>query len=546
MSIIKNYSLGSQGVIIDPHHLLPGVSPEGMSLAQNFFHDKNAGFGGAMRKRPGFTKFNLLNAGAAILGGIGMPVAGTGGAPAAGGGGNTGDSETGTSTGTGVGTGLPGDTFDGAAAPNYSSPSVGTALFGTGLFGGARLIVIGRGSNQGATGSSGRGWYVSSKGLANTAINVDLTPGPPGVVYSFPPTAVFPGSFSSPSVYHAASGYLFYAKNHDQPGGTATEIRKVNGATDSLVATVAISTVDAAFSNGNHLTGANRQHVTSMHLGYDGFIYITLKDRAGGQDVNGLNYGRVFKLNATSGTLSDITVTAPAILPYCCAFFDGKLFWGEFNLNISEVTGALTSANIYATNSDFTASAVDTGLTPGAGGGVITSLLPFPANDQPNQILFAGNGGNGAGFNSVYTRQRGAVGASTWTGTLVGSGGAAIAGNHFPSMVEFNGKLYASFYNPTAAAKIYQFTPDYSGVAADGFWNGAGTWATVFTAAGTFRPYNLFVDDGVIYAIGQLGFGSTCSALVSTDGTTWTDKSASLPAGANQSFPLPILAGFNQ
>lgn len=552
MGKIKNYSLGSQGVILDPHHLLPGVSPEGMSKAQNFFHDANAGFAGALRKRPGFQKFNPLNMGGAILGGIGMPVAGNGSAVGGGAPIGTGDPADGTSTGTGDGTGLPGATWDGSAAPVFTPPSVGGSFFtgsGTTLFGGARLIVIGRGNNSGTSGSNGGiGWFVSSKGLADTAVAVTKTTGlQPACIVAYPPTTVFAGSNGTPSVYHPASGYLFYAAGHDQPSGTATTIRKVNGATDSLVATIAVSTVDAAFSNGNHLTGQNRQHVSDMHLGYDGFIYISLKDRAGGQDVNNLNYGRVFKMNPTTGTVSDVTVTAPAMLPYVTTFFDGKIFWGSFDLAASEVTAVLTSANFYATNADFTGSVVDQGLTPSAGGGVVTCALPFPSNDPSNQILFVGTGSNGAAFNAIFTRQRGVAGGVNWLGgsPLIGSGGAATAGNNFPSLCEFGGNLYASFYNPGQIAKIYKFTPDYSGLAADGFWNGAGTWTTAATLAIT-TSYTLFADDGVLYAIGQLGFGGTQGAYVSTDGATWTDKSASLPAFGNQSYPLPILAGFNQ
>lgn len=550
MAKIKNSSLGSQGVILDPHHLLPGVSPEGMTLAQNFYHDANAGFGGALRKRPGFQKFNPLNMGGVILGGIGMPVAGNGSAVGGGAPIGTGDSADGTSVGTGDGTGLPGATFDGSAAPVFTPPSVGAALFATpGLFGGARLIIVGRGSNQGAIGSYGRGWYVSSKGLADVAVNVDLTPGPPGVVYSYPPTVVFPGAMGNPSIYHAASGYMYYAKNHDQPSGTVTEIRKVNGATDSLVATVALSSAAAAYSNGVIATGANRQHITGMHLGSDGFIYMSLKDRAGGQDVNDLNYGRILKMNVSTGTYAELTMTDPAILPYECVFFDGKVFWGTFNLASSEVAAGLTSAVIYVTNADFTGSTIDTGLATAAGGSVITSMLPFPAGDVPNQILFAGIGCNGVAFSYVIARQRNAASALPWStgiSTNIGSGGAATAGNYFPSLVEFNGNMYASFYNPGQTSKIYKFVPNYGALASDGFWDGTGTWSTVFTGAGTFRPYNLFVDDGVIYAIGSIGFGSAASALVSTDGTTWTDKSASLPAGGSQNFPLPILTGFNQ
>lgn len=540
-------TLGHSGVVIDKNFVEPTLPIDALTTAQNATHDPQAGHAGGLVKRPGLARFNLINAGGIILGGIPMPVIGFGGAPAAGGGGDTGDS--GSSTGTGDMTGAPGATFDGSAGPVYTSPSVGAAAFGGGaLFGGARLIVVGRGSNQGATGSYGRGWYVSSKGLANVAVNVDLTPGPPGVVYSYPPTIVFPGAMGNPSVYHAASGYLYYAKNHDQPSGTVTEIRKVNGATDSLVATVALASAAAAYSNGVVLTGANRQHVTCMHLASDGFIYMALKDRAGGQDVNNLNYGRILKMNVSTGVYSELTMTDPAILPYCCVFFDGKVFWGTFNLAASEVTAVLTGASIYVTNADFTGSTIDTGLNTAAGGAVISCMLPFPAADTANQILFAGIGCNGAAFSFVNTRQRSAASALPWSSgisSLIGSGGAATAGNYFASMVEFNDKLYASYYNPGQTTKIYQFTPNYSGLAADGFWDGTGTWATVYTGA-TFRPYNLFVDDGVLYGIGQIGFGAACSAVVSTDGTTWTDKSANLPAGANQSFPLPILGGFNQ
>jgi hypothetical protein len=179
----------------------------------------------------------------------------------------------------------------------------------------------------------------------------------------------------------------------------------------------------------------------------------------------------------------------------------------------------------------------------------VTSLYTFPTTGD-DQILFGGFGinGNGTDYPGIYTRFRGPSGPGLWSLTLTGSGGAScVHGTCFPSMVEFNGKLYVSFFNPGQIAKIYEFTPNYADIyALDGFWAGGGTWATVYTNSSTIRPYTLFVDDGVIYGIGQLGFGSSTSAVVSTDGTTWTDKSASLPAFGNQSYPLTILAGFDQ
>lgn len=558
MAKITNYSLGSQGVILDPHHLLPGVSPEGMSKSQNFFHDSNAGFAGALRKRPGFQKFNPLNMGGAILGGIGMPVAGNGSAVGGGASIGTGDSDTGTSTGTGDGTGLPGATWDGAAGPTFVPPSVGAAFFtgaGTTLFGGARLVVIGRGNNSGTSGSNGGiGWFVSSKGLADTAIAVTLTTGlQPACITAYPPTTKFAGINGTPSVYHAASGYFYYAAGHDQASGTVTTIRKTNGATDSLVATIPLSPDAAGFSNGNVVTGQNRQHITDMHLGYDGFIYLSVKDRAGGQDVLDLNYGRVYKMT-TTGTLTEAPALTKAVLPYCCAFFNGKLFWGVFNLSNSEVAvpPANLSTPIYSTDDAFATTSLDTLLNSflptGNIDAVTTSMITFPSTGE-DQVLWAGIGvnGNGTDYPNIFNRLRGPSATVAWGMTLTGSGGAsATHGCCFPSMAEFNGNLYASFYNPGQIAKIYKFVPDYSAIApSDGHWLGSGTWSTVHTAAATVS-YTLFVDDGVMYAIGQLGFGGAQAALVTTDGTTWMDKSASLPAFGNQSYPLPILAGFSQ
>ena len=105
MGKLSVYTLGYTGVVIDFNTLDPSVPVDALTLAQNVLSDNRAGHMGGIRKRPGLKIFNLVNAGAAILGGIPMPVAGFGGAPSSGGGGNTGDVDDGSSVGTGSGIG---------------------------------------------------------------------------------------------------------------------------------------------------------------------------------------------------------------------------------------------------------------------------------------------------------------------------------------------------------------------------------------------------------------------------------------------------------
>jgi hypothetical protein len=58
----------------------------------------------------------------------------------------------------------------------------------------------------------------------------------------------------------------------------------------------------------------------------------------------------------------------------------------------------------------------------------------------------------------------------------------------------------------------------------------------------------LFKDDGVLYAIGSDGTTGTKRVfLYSTDGTTWTDATATVhPASPATAYPDNILGGFEQ
>src|SRR5712664_3687152 len=117
MGKISIFTLGHTGVILDPNSQDPNVPQNALANAQNAGPDPRQGRGGAIRKRPGLARFNMLAAGGVILGGIPMPVAEFGGAPSSGGGAfvGTGDTTDGTSVGTGNMTGAPGGTFTGGA-----------------------------------------------------------------------------------------------------------------------------------------------------------------------------------------------------------------------------------------------------------------------------------------------------------------------------------------------------------------------------------------------------------------------------------------------
>lgn len=554
---IKNYGLGTEGVILDPHHLLPGVPPQGLSLAKNAVQDPKEGFGGSVRKRPGLARFTIANAGGVILGGIPMPVAGFGGAPAAGGGApiGTGDVDDGTSVGTGDMTGAPGGTFDGG--PAATTPP-GAAIFGGGsLFGGARLFVVGRlGSDATVGQEGGSGWFVSSKGLANSA-TVRIPPGPPIAVYDFPPTVEFPSMWGTPAcVDEIGLSGLYYASAYgDQVAGIEAKsigtgpignpIRNTNGATDRLVATIPVSTNPKARTDypTSPTAGVIRSAITFMHQGIDGFIYVGIKDKYTGQATSG-STGRVFRMDATTGALIEwnidnggaIAFNGTDYVPIAANYFNGVLFVGSFFNTQNDA-----NLGVYATNGTDIS---DEGTYVSAGAG--TGKAAAVSFCQYNGRLFMGTAEwkTTPGHSILWSRRPGAfndLSGNAWTAAQTPAGGAAANGNYWASMVVFNDALYAMYYNPGGTARVYKVVANDPG-------DPLSTSFTITTPITSMNliPHYLFVDDGVLYAIGSNGGASSSSAFVTVDGTTWTEKTSNLPAGATSSAMRPIFFGVAQ
>lgn len=556
MAKVTVFTMGHTGVVLDPNTLEPGIPLDALALAQNAIQDPKEGHGGAVRKRPGLARFNIAYAGGVILGGIPMPVAQFGGAPAAGGGApvGTGDVNDGTSAGTGDMTGAPGGTFDGG--PAATTPP-GAAIFGGGsLFGGARLLVTGRlGSDATVGQEGGSGWYVSSKGLANSAI-IRIPPGPPIAVYDFPPTTEFPAAWGTPScIDNIGVTGLYYASAYgDQVAGVEAKtigtgpvgnpIRNTNGATDRLVATIPLATRPQARTDypASPTTGVVRSAITFLHYGIDGFIYVGVKDKYNGQATAG-SAGRAFRLDPLSGALTQWNISsgsgfsfdAQDYVPIAGNYFNGMLFVGVFFNSANDANLELVATN-----------GVDTaheGSYTSAGAG--TGKMAPMSFCQYNGRLFMGMGEwkTTPGHSTLWSRRPGAFSDDTglaWEVVTTPSGGAPANGNYWTSLVTFGDALYGFYFNPGGASKVYKVVANAPG-------DPLSTSFTVSTvlASANATPHYLFVDDGVLYAIGASDTAAN-SAFTTIDGTTWVEKTSNLPAGVTASRIRPHFFGVNQ
>lgn len=534
---LKIYAPGRSGVILDLSALDPSMPDNALRSSQNAIHDPTLGRAGALKQRPGFQRFNGANAGGKILGGIPLVVPGTGGAPAA---------------PPGAPIGAPGDpTTTPGDPPNY--PATTPALFGA-------PIVLGRIDNT-AVNTGGSGWYASTEGLAALATLL-TTPGPPGVAYSYPPTTNFPGLRGRPCAFDPINRILYYAIAHNQASNTQVSVRSTNGFVDQLLVTIPYNT----YATTND---AKRMHVMGMWLVDKTTLYLAMKDRAGGQDSNGLNMGRLLKLDLASLSLTEINLAntvQPAAefdhLVYAVALFPAinALFITECDLNASELYQRDTPGGGAFNVVGVTPDQLKGGEFQAFGNSCNSScLMPFPqfSSVQANQRLFVGTIVNTAGAAygaTVWMRNRTAVGAaSAWSSAKQFDAGflgvSPVNFNYINSIVEFKGNLYVSHYNPGVSATIAKLVPNYGNTGGDafetdGFWDGTGTWSVAFQkTSGSIVPYELSVAGNYLYAVGSLGVGGAVNAQVTTDGASWTDVSANLP-NTNQSVPLPIFGGW--
>lgn len=520
-------TLGHTGVIVDRQPLDPSIPDDALRAAQNATHDPSLEYSGGIRKRPGLQKFNQVAMAGAILGGIPMAVAGTGGAPATSAS-STVDDGTGAAAGGGDGTGAPGATTNGASTPAFD-PGAG-AFTGSQLFNGARLIAIGFADNTGGAGLNGHGWWLTSAKFNDSASRI-LSPGPPQQSAQLLQTI----ALTVDAVYNPADGFLYYVKAQSQTNDgtpTAGSIRKTNGAQDLFVGTIPLNLLTTA----THRTLS----VQNMTLGSDGNIYFVVVDNV----IDATN-GRLMKCSLPSGTVSEMVNGVPsgsgapglyADFPQSCAYHEGKFFWGTAKR--ANDTGA--TINCLSTDQK-SIGGVD--FNPGAD----QRFVNITQMVELGGILYALTGQKSAGTAQqavLLVRQPNAAigGASTWSSVNANVTSDTPANNNFYcSIVLFNGQLYFSHYD-TNIARIYQATPGINA----GVYTILNT-TSVYNSSGLTNlvPFQLFVDNGVLYAFGSTGASGRNAFLYTTDGVTWVDKGSNF-GQANAEFPIQVAFGFPQ
>ncbi len=506
MADITIRAMGAKGVNVDADPLL--LDDAELRDSQNMFHDISDAHGGGLKNRNGFTQFIAAPLGGSILGGLGMAVAGVAKATGAGPGPGTG-----TGPGDGGGPGTTGPT-------GTNPPQTGGFSTGTRPFGGARIIVIGRSSGQSST-RYGTSWFLTSENMANAAIISTGPPGPPnafGIAFNSQPAG--PRFLSTPAV--RLNGYLYYSAGiTDTSAGQRPTIRKTNGYSDELVATVPKATA---------ATGTDSQIVSMAENGE--FIWITETTNTVANPTGATATSRLFRLDPSTKALVDCLITGSsggAGYVFNPVIYDGsRMFVGEATPSVSG------TANLIPIVPTATGAVIDTAvgsLSFGPPERQVLSLGVYDAN------LYAGTRTATSGvFAHVYQLSLSAAGVWTGSQILTGTGGTGVIGNCFPSMTEFKSNLYVSFYASGSTARIYK----YDGV--------TGTEVFANSGAADLRAFYLSVDKDTMYAIGvedSITTGSHCF-LKTTDGSSWANQTATVAAQVAGILAFPLLYGFEQ
>ena len=485
-NVLKVYTLGHTGVVIDLSPLEPTLPTDSLRSAQNANHDPIAEHGGALRKRPGWKQFNPVNVGGPVLGGIPMSVVGTGGAP-----------------------------------PPSPLPGAPPGFF--------QRLFFGKGDNT-ENNVGGNGFHTTdptitfcdNPGLVFGALTIDQAPGETQLNIWGPSASGHP--------YAISNGSLFYGT----PGG----IPAVSPALPTIckidnhgffIRTGIIITRNPKMSGFDVLS----THVISVNAMLTEYqnpdaIYIAVLDRVVG-GANAGDYGRVLRMSGiTAGSYTIVEVynslntngVANGV-PYALENFLGHPWMGTSSGKIggSPSFSMLSSDStqpdgflVGPTESDVTAKFVDVGCMAAYKGILYIGYVNRGVAAPPAEVH---------SWNSLGVYDASAAFVSNGTGTP----------NGFVSMVLFNGKLYASYYDTTTGAQIYSF---------DGT-----TWTSVFTGntSPTAHPLHLAVDNidsKTMYAFGTRSALTVKSMVLwTTDGVTFTNATAIFPF-VNVEYTVPV------
>lgn len=550
-------NLGTGGVDVDTDPLL--MKDENLRQAQNLEHRAISGRKGAIGTRSGFAQFITQALAGAVLGGIEMPVAGTGGAPpAGGGGGGTGTPipHSSNDPGANLGPGLTIDNSPNAGGSNPPGPNLGQ---GNLLFGGGRILLVGMHDTTVGGTQTGYGWFVFPR-LANQAALISTTGsngavvGPPG----HPVDVIRPGENDYNNhgqlAYTFANNVLFYseafARSTSTSDATRTKVklRRYDGKTDTRVFTFphnelmtgenyssSIVSVIVKYGDGNtlYVAIADAKGIAGGATGYDGRVF-----QVSGLDSQNYSVTELFNSRYAGngvGLVSDPT-TNP-YTPYALEFFGGNLWVGMyrgallldgdfdpyvFKLNVAG-TPPLVPLSQQALSDHTTSGISDASVMKRYQGS-----LYIGTREAYNKT---------GGFTYQFAKLFRLDPDNTLTAVVdLGSyfSHTARSGNLVSAIDILGSNLYVAIWNSDSGdgAQVLKF---------DGT-----TWTSVLTVTNCNSALNLAVDDGVLYAYGRKTT-SVNAIYVTTDGTSWTDQSANFTPGAAAKYqPMPFFYGVNQ
>jgi len=365
-----------------------------------------------------------------------------------------------------------------------SSPGRGWTVFGSG-----------------STPPDPNGWWMSIEGFTGSVLIVaNSRPKNPRTWTDFVAFATGTAAMlgGSPGYGCVLNNKLVYAATGYTVGTTFPPIRIFDGTFDRELCTLPPTTA-----------GAVPKAIVSM-LAANGTIYLSTLD-TGSDSTNWV--GRVFSLDIETATLTPVGAAfTTGHVPYALAWHNGRLYCGT-QRQVSTAVGKIYSI-LPAID---TAWVEDYDLATSSMAGV-ASMLSFQGT------LFVGCTAAAGTFAAVIKRAT----DGTYSTAVTGSGGTAKANNAFLSLAEFDGQIYAAYWNndTTAITSIRK--------SSDGT-----TWSVSFTGAtSTLRPIiALFVDDGILYAIGG-GLSLSAAILSTVDGITWTNLTAQLPDTGETALPV--------
>lgn len=350
--------------------------------------------------------------------------------------------------------------------------------------------------------STTQGWWTSTDLFATAAGTVaasdasGLPSAPRAGVISELCTSVLSGYNGSPGSGVVVNNKFYYASNNYTLDSTAPCIRVFDGTIDEEFLRIPI---DPSVSSSIQCQG-----ILSM-LAVGDFIYLTVYDDDDGTIGTGSG-GRVFRMDPSAGSLIQIgakfvTDTSGADhIPYALEFHAGRLWVGT--LNRQSAAGIAGKVYWIRPLVDTAWTLDDTPADTGSRG--VAFLKSFQGQ------LFAGHIDGGT---NALVRVRSSVG--TWSTSLTRSSPA-----QFHNAIVFENNLYCSSHNATTnESYIHKF---------DG-----SSWSIVHTTTAGAEEVALpmcWQENGTLFFGGGGSDSGDAALLSSTDGTTWTSRTANLTA----------------